>query len=177
MKKIKSVLYNIYSNAPYSFHLRDEYESLIEPVTDCVNDLNHSCNIHFDVGQYFFSDYDMIDKAIIPFIHIVISAPDTNRVEQVVEQAIQQNSAYRLFDKYMVDENALTQSNANMRSKIPDTSTQKSAVISFVIRKALSRYVIILHFLSLGVEISKPMKSRVIIHQRAACIRIFFLKH
>ena len=137
MKKIKSVLYNVYSNAPYSFHLRDEYESLIKPVTDCVNDLSHSCNIHFDVGQYFFSDYDIIDKAIIPLIHIVISAPETNQIEQVVEQAIHQNSEHRLFDKFTVDENALTQSNANMldrlgvrQDKIKLSYSQSQKVIS-----------------------------------------------
>lgn len=137
MKKIKSVLYNIYSIAPYPFQLRDEYESLVKPVADCVNDLNHSCNIHLDVGQYFFSDYDTIDKASIPFIHIVIAAPDTNQVEQVVEQAIQQNSAYRLFDKFTVDENALTQSNTNMldrlgvrQDKIKLSYSQSQMVIS-----------------------------------------------
>lgn len=137
MKKIKSVLYNIYSIAPHPFRLRDDYESIIQPVTDCVNDLNYSCNIHFDVGQYFFSDYDTIDKAIIPFIHIVIAAPETNRIEQTVEQAIQQNLAYRLFDKYTVDENALTQSNANMldrlgvrQDKIKLSYSQSQKVIS-----------------------------------------------
>ena len=137
MKKIKSVLYNVYSNAPYPLQLRDEYEALITPVTDCINDLNNSCNIHFDVGQYFFSDYDIIDRAIIPFIHIVISAPETNQIEEVVEQAIQQNSAYRLFDKFNVDENALTQSNANMldrlgvrQDKIKLSYSQSQKVIS-----------------------------------------------
>lgn len=137
MKKIKSVLYNIYSIAPYPFQLRGEYESLIKPVTDCVNALNHSCNIHLDVGQYYFSDYDLIDTFSNHIIHIVIAAPETNQIEQAVEQAIRKNSVYRLFDKYTVDENALTQSNTNMldrlgvrQDKIKLSYSQSQKVIS-----------------------------------------------
>ena len=56
MKKIKSVLYNIYSPDPYPFQLREEYERLINPLMEQVNILNYSCHIHLDVGQYAFSD-------------------------------------------------------------------------------------------------------------------------
>lgn len=118
MKKIKSVLYNIYSIDPYPFQLRDEYERLINPIMEQVNILNYSCHIHLDVGQYAFSDYDTIDIVAFPIIHIVIAAPDTNKAEQTVERVVSQNSAYRYFDKFSVDENALTPSNANMLDRL-----------------------------------------------------------
>ncbi len=118
MKKIKSVLYNIYSLDPYPFQLRDEYERLIDPIMEQVNILNYSCHIHLDVGQYAFSDYDTIDIVAFPIIHIVVAAPDTDRVERTVEKAIHQNSVYRYFDKFAVDENALTQPNANMLDRL-----------------------------------------------------------
>lgn len=118
MKKIKSVLYNIYSIDTYSLKLQDEYERLISPIMEQINQLNYSCNIHFDVGQYFFSAYDTIDSTDVPIIHIVIAAPDTETIEQTVEQAIQRNLIYRLFDKFETDENALTQSNANILDRL-----------------------------------------------------------
>lgn len=118
MKKIKSVLYNIYSIDTYSLKLQDEYERLISPIMEQINQLNYSCNIHFDVGQYFFSAYDTIDSTDVPIIHIVIAAPDTETIEQTVEHAIQRNLIYRLFDKFETDENALTQSNANILDRL-----------------------------------------------------------
>lgn len=118
MKKIKSVLYNIYSLDPYPFQLRDEYERLINHLMEQVNILNYSCHIHLDVGQYAFSDYDTINIVAFPIIHIVVAAPDTDKAEQTVERAVSQNAAYRFFDKFSVDENALTPSNANMLDRL-----------------------------------------------------------
>lgn len=118
MRKVKSVLYNIYSPDPYPFQLRDEYERLINPIVDQVNKLNYSCHIHLDVGEYVFSAYDTIDVADFPIIHIVIAATDTDRIEHTVERAIRQNSAYKLFDKFAVYENALTPSNANFLDRL-----------------------------------------------------------
>ena len=118
MRKIKSVLYNIYSPDPYPFQLRDEYERLINSIVDQVNKLNYSCHIHLDVGEYAFSAYDTLDVVAFPIIHIVIAATDTDRLEQTVERAIRRNLAYKLFDKFSVCENALTPSNANFLDRL-----------------------------------------------------------
>lgn len=111
MRKIKSVLYDIYPHTAFLFSFKEEYEALLEPIVSYAKAANQSLSILFDAGQYEFEEFDTLSIKALPNIHIVIACPDTSSVEEIIEQAISQSAIYKDFEKFSVDENALTPSN------------------------------------------------------------------